>query len=664
MRLQLETARNHRHILRVSLLLLLIWLFVIPLLYRSVQKGGISVFPTDYDLVHTQRAYGGDFNGLRLEDSYQTWAVKQGALDSSGYVKAALAFADGKGISTPLLINGKTQYWPFTRQGAGTPCLIAVTIMLFGAQHVFPYFVLICAIHFLTAVLVVYFAAGYTERFSTLLLAGILSLLSLPILYFNFCFGLFLSEPLSELLLIAALICMQNFWRHGRNDRKQAVIAAVGFGVLIGIAAYVRSTCALFGVFCCACIIIACWHRGFKNAAIFVVTACLTLSLVQLPWEMRNLRLIGQFTMQDTQYYGHALWVAHWADWKGMANNVPLGCAGLGNYLNPQLSNNILKELNANARIGSAIASKALFREIIRHPRKTFLFRMSGYDSLWFGNRVNVLSRVFSFVSLIGYLLFAWRNRRAMPPELWAFPLFMLFLSVLIHYESRYVHPFYLFITPVSIALLIEQWRSSRAMSLGPTKGQEIAIPADIQESVPRQNEYAEVRWCDYRAMLNLKSMCIVVACLLITWFASSLNSPSLVESLLFRYEDSHSSPVLVSNNVVFGDSVRMNKAYFWKRGGGIEVTSHWSAAANPKKAKMLAVHVVDQSGTILAVADHELYRGAHDWVDRFFLEKRLLVNGTALGLAVYDDPRNVLPIEGGHCDWQNRRLILPLPTK
>lgn len=133
MRLQAETARNYPHILRVSAILTVLWLFTVPLLYRGLQQGGISVFPTDYDLGYIQRTYGGDFSNLRLDDSYQTWAKKLGQLNASGYLRSALGFADG------------------------------------------------------------------TRRRKE------------PIPYFNFSLGLFMSEPPSEVVLIAALIGLQNF---------------------------------------------------------------------------------------------------------------------------------------------------------------------------------------------------------------------------------------------------------------------------------------------------------------------------------------------------------------------------------------------------------------------------------------------------------------------
>jgi hypothetical protein len=364
---EVRPTRNYRQLLYVSAVLALLWLLVAPVLYHNIQESGFCAYPSEYNVAYWQRTLPGSIDKVRLEDSYQTWADKLQSIDGGRYISSALGFADGKGIASRKIVDGKVQYKPYYLQGAGTPFLIGITIKLFGSQHVFPYFVLVCLLHLLTAIGVVFFAAGYTERFSTQLLIGSLSLLSLPIIYLNFGLCLCGSEPPSEVLLIVALISLQNFWQQGRNNWRQSFITAISFGVFIGAASYFRGVDGLFGLFCCACVVLVSFRKGFKNAAIFSVTACLTLALVQLPWEVRNQQKFGEFTMQDTQYCQWNLLWQHWVDWRVTAMYFPVACCGLGDYLRHDLSAEMISGIQADKRSGSSVAAETLIKEILRH---------------------------------------------------------------------------------------------------------------------------------------------------------------------------------------------------------------------------------------------------------------------------------------------------------
>jgi hypothetical protein len=57
-------------------------------------------------------------------------------------------------------------------------------------------------------------------------------------------------------------------------------------------------------------------------------------------------------------------------------------------------------------------------------------------------------------------LLFLWLTRCRFVPELWLFPLFLLAISPVAHYEHRYSQPFFLFITPITVMYLIQRYRA------------------------------------------------------------------------------------------------------------------------------------------------------------------------------------------------------------
>jgi hypothetical protein len=163
-----------------------------------------------------------------------------------------------------------------------------------------------------------------------------------------------------------------------------------------------------------------------------------------------------------------------------------------------------------------------------------------------------------------------------------------------------------------------------------------------------------------------LKLVCQSVACFLLIalasgcgcrWFADSMYS------LSNHGAESHALALIGSENVLFGNSVRLNKACIWKSGDGVEVATHWSCAQYPNQATTLGAHLVDKAGTIVTYADHKLYRGAHDWVDRFYINRQQLANITTLGLVVYDNPHAALEVESGQRDCQNHRLLIALPV-
>ena len=444
--------KQYRDFLLVCGMLTCLWLSSIPWLYHVVE---MSTNPP-----------------LRLEDSYAQWADKLYFSDVAGYIRAGLGFASGHGIAVPVREHGRVDYRPYSYQGAGTPFLIGLVVLVFGAGHVLPYFLLICMLHLGTALCVVYLARTHVQASSALLVVGLLALFPLPVLGLEFGPGLLASEPPSFALCVLAFIPLQHFWRHGWQSRKAAMLDALAFGTLIGLATYVRGVFSLLGVLVCGCALLCLGKKRPGNVLIFAALAFVTLQLVQLPWELRNERVCGEACMCRSLYYGRAEWQTIWKDWRQEGRWLPYGGQGLGNYLRPDLSAQILHEIAVSPCRGTFDAAWTLARAIGRQPRRAIAFRLAGYDTLWLGvPGGSSVARIFCMDSLICLLALVYISWREMTPELWAYPLLMLCMSPLLHYEQRYVFLVYICSTPIACAIILDRGLRGMAIPRNPRSG-------------------------------------------------------------------------------------------------------------------------------------------------------------------------------------------------
>lgn len=438
-----ESAPDNERGARVRVLALYaflacIWLLVTPWLYGRMQSMEVPY--------------------LRLEQSYEQWAEALQGSDMGAYIRVGLGFARGHGMSKFSVVNGVPQYEPWGFQGVGTPALVGAVMRAFGEAHVFPYFATVCILHLLTSLCVVYLASAYLRSLAALLAVGLLSLFCMPIFTLEFGWGLTGSEAPSELLFVLALVPLQRYWLGSGEDLKRTVLQGAAYGLLIALASYVRGTYQVFATFSLVCVVIfSTRQRGWRNALLFVLVAFAVTRMVQHPWEMRNRRIFSQYSMCTSQYHARALWVSIWTDWRLQAKWNPLGCMGWGDYLRPDLSTEMVAGVDANAKKGAAAASRTLLAAIAAEPVRAMVFKFSGYDYLWLGDTQYYpdVGRfcLFSLLSLALVVCLRWRT---LPPEAWLYPLFLVALSVVVHYEPRYAFPVYLVSTPIAVGMLME----------------------------------------------------------------------------------------------------------------------------------------------------------------------------------------------------------------
>jgi hypothetical protein len=86
---------------------------------------------------------------------------------------------------------------------------------------------------------------------------------------------------------------------------------------------------------------------------------------------------------------------------------------------------------------------------------------------------------------------------------------------------------------------------------------------------------------------------------------------------------------------------------------------------------EVMAVHLLDASGTLMAHLDHQIDDGSgrladnRAWYRRIQFPASKLKGVDRIGLAVYVDVRNLFAIESqATTDWEGRRLILVVPER
>ncbi len=341
--------------LRLILPLFLVWLITSGIIIYRLQTMGAFASVSGTKLLNYIKTHSTlDPGSLRLNQSYTQWALALNMTDPANYIRAGLGFADGKGVSlkniTPEHPTNQT-YLPYYFQSPGTPIVIGIMIKLFGQNSILPYFILILSIHWLTALLACLLSARFISDHRYILGTGILSLLALPVLDFDFGMGLFSSEPLAAPFIVASFIFLSIFWttlQKNPRPNKQMIFAAIGFGASLAIAAYFRDIYTTFAQFCLLVLVMVSILRksGFKQTLLFALIAFITLSAIEYPWEKRNKRNFGEFTMTGSTYRGYGLWHATWDDYRESMQWSWSDGIGLGFYLAPEKSPEVIAKLD------------------------------------------------------------------------------------------------------------------------------------------------------------------------------------------------------------------------------------------------------------------------------------------------------------------------------
>ncbi len=488
-----DTSNNKGSLARGDYLVVLaalsiLWLIAIPIFAQRINTmGAYATSSSASALAVVSAKYKNNPGSLRLSDSYQVWARNMSGMDMADYVEAAMVFAQGKGLFIKNGMGFGPPYIPFCYHPPLTPFVIGTVIRLCGEKSVFPYFLLMCNFHFISAVTTVLLAGNLVKTRLGLMLAGLLSLFCWPALEYIFGAGLFSSEavinPFFGMSLLALAAYRKRTWREaastaiaakesfvtaGKAVAPYALLGAL-FGACITVAAYARDQ---FGGFATFAAVVITGKTLFKRKHVlkgltFALVAIFVLHALEAPWEKRNQKYLGQRVMSIISWNYYVLW--GWCIWpepEVLTQSDDDCCVGVGTFINPQMQPLVAAALKKDMQAGALFAAKAYVTSVLQHPYEAFKFRAKYYDCLWFGHRKEVLIYLWCVISAAFFATFVFFNRRRFYPELFIFPAYMLVISSLIQYDPRFCFAFYVFITPVCVASVCESLLKRRPIKL------------------------------------------------------------------------------------------------------------------------------------------------------------------------------------------------------
>jgi hypothetical protein len=471
-------------------IILLIALIYIPYgfsLAKRFDQFGIYINSSNYTkaLEYLAKTMNVNTVGLNLQSSYEEWGKALNGCDAGEYIRGGMGIADGKGISIKCLECKPATYTPYTFRPPATSMAIALIATIFGKEHVYPYFIFTLILQFLCSVMIILSATRFVKSNWGLFSVGLLSIFCPPITNLHYGLGLFMAEPLSSLFLAIAFYFLGKFWDIAKDNQitTKSIIYSVLFAISMALASYSRDIYGAFLVF--ICLVIGVYflikskyyfkiskvaihflikQQYFKTTVVFISISLLCLSLIQYPLKHRNKHIIGHRIMATSS--GGVIWRdGLWMDHK-KADEWCGGCGlGFGHYLNPEIAQRVQEKFVTGQPHATLYSIESFVTLVWRHPIKAFMFKATRYDSLWFGARPKslfsdlfntTLPYLWCVMGSILFLVFLSITRFRFFPELWSFPLFVLMLSPLIHFEHRYSHPFFLLIVPITSVYVIE----------------------------------------------------------------------------------------------------------------------------------------------------------------------------------------------------------------
>ena len=127
------------------------------------------------------------------------------------------------------------------------------------------------------------------------------------------------------------------------------------------------------------------------------------------------------------------------------------------------------------------------------------------------------------------------------------------------------------------------------------------------------------------------------------------------------------------SRDVRFGNRFLLSGVLLTPNDEGLQMELIWESLSEQRLKYFVFVHLIDQGGKTLAQADHEQVPGARTaprlakageiWRDSVQLSPDQLKSVTRIAFGIWEPPGTFLAPDRGDRDWDNRRLILPVPS-
>lgn len=122
--------------------------------------------------------------------------------------------------------------------------------------------------------------------------------------------------------------------------------------------------------------------------------------------------------------------------------------------------------------------------------------------------------------------------------------------------------------------------------------------------------------------------------------------------------------------NVEFDDNFVLIGVSGTKGPGGFELQLAWRSAKEQKLEYLVAVHVLDEAGKIVGQADYKQSKAADKvaknalWRDTVVIPYEKLTGAVNIGIGLMGEGQEWLLADRGPRDWDERRLLFPLPKE
>lgn len=141
-----------------------------------------------------------------------------------------------------------------------------------------------------------------------------------------------------------------------------------------------------------------------------------------------------------------------------------------------------------------------------------------------------------------------------------------------------------------------------------------------------------------------------------------------LVEPTAVRIDQVRAAVDQDDRGARFGTRFMLLNATWERTGEQLKLRLSWKALRDQRLDYQVAVHLVDESGTILTQADYpqnlRSVREGEVWLDVVPLSRQMRPGVRRVGLCLYKAGEERLPVDSGLRDWNNGRLLIELPGR
>jgi hypothetical protein len=388
--------------------------------------------------------------GLTLRDSPAIWAKKLDQCDVSTYLKVALNFSHGHGV-VQTCATCPDGWAPFMFWAPGTSVLLGTVMKIFGSSDMYGVFAYAAFCHALFILLTIWTALLVYPSVFTAILAGLWIAVQPIFMDFTYSYMMASSDVGAYFSVGLMNLAMVLYFRDGRL--RDEVRALVLLGLAIGVASLFRDSMVVFAIFSSTLLFLHQAWRLFRNKTNWrkvLLVLPLILLFSEIPrapvkyWNRRR-SAISTISTSSSGITGlNGIWIDYgknvptWAEAAGL---------GIGTQIDPAKGAAVNEMIRKDPFHAARFSRQMFFALLIEHPLEFFRAKVRRLPLLFWGRfgdapwSLGSVLCVIGYLSLLGYI-FACVKKRCLPnPVVFAYALFLLGASVIIHSELRYSYP-------------------------------------------------------------------------------------------------------------------------------------------------------------------------------------------------------------------------------